>query len=426
MINQESFDAVAGARMGEHFVRPLYADYNFAQIPQTVRRCLGLSNSGGVPFGGRSDLLQRYDSVVLLFVDAFGWRFVEQYLGSAPALRRFAGDGMVAKITTQFPSTTAAHVTAIHTGLPPGASGVFEWFYYEPQLDAIIAPLLFSFAGDHERDTLKRVGARASTLYPTATLYQELKSQGVASGVFQHASYAFSPYTKQVIDGAQLHSYRTLPEALVNMTGWLGRQQGPRYAFLYFDAIDATCHRYGPESPQVAAEITLFLAALEQLLLPALERAPGRTLLLMTADHGQTALDPATAWYVNQQLPALVPLLRTDANGRPLAPAGSCRDMFLYVCDEALDDAQAMLRQALAGRAEVWRTSDMIAQGFFGTTTPSPEFLGRVGNLVVLPYRGEAVWWFEQDRFAQKHRGAHGGLTPDEMETVLLALPFGS
>lgn len=425
MINQESLDAVAGARMNEHFIRPLYADYGFMQIPQTVRRCLGLSGQGGVPFGGRADLYQAYDTVVLLFIDAFGWRFVEPYLERSPFLRRIAEQGMVAKITSQFPSTTAAHVTAIHTGLPCGTSGVYEWFYYEPQLDAMIAPLLFSFAGDSERDTLKRAGARPAALYPAHTLYHDLKQHGVTSTVFQHSAYAFSPYTKQVVDGAQLQAYRSLPEALVNMGHVLEQRQGPAYLFLYFDAIDTTCHRYGPESPHVAAEIELFLMAMERLLLPILERAPGRTLLLMTADHGQTALDPATAIYINQQAPAIIPMLRTDTQGRPLVPAGSCRDMFLYVRDEYLDEAQAMLAAVLAGRAEARRTSELIAEGFFGTPTPSPAFLGRVGNLVLLPYANEAVWWFEANRFSQKHRGAHGGLTPDEMETVLLALPFG-
>ena len=425
MINQESLDAVAAARLGEHFTRPLYADYGFAQIPQTVRRCLGTADQGGVPFGAQHGLYQQYDAVVLLFIDAFGWRFVERYLDRAPFLRRFADHGMVAKLTSQFPSTTAAHVTAIHTGLACGQSGVFEWFYYEPQLDAIIAPLLFSFAGDNDRETLKRAGARADALFPAQTLYQQLRGHEVESYVFQHQSYAFSSFTKHVASGATLSAYRTLPEAIVNLGLALKRRQRRAYLFLYFDAIDTTCHRYGPESPQVAAEIELLLAALELLLVPALARAPGRTLLLLTADHGQTAVDPATTFYLNQRLPEITPLLRADRAGRPLVPAGSCRDMFLYVRDEHVDEAQALLAGALAGRADVRHTDDLIAQGFFGTATPSAEFMARSGNLVILPYGGESVWWFEQGRFAQKHHGAHGGLTPDEMETSLLALPFG-
>ena len=101
-------------------------------------------------------------------------------------------------------------------------------------------------------------------------------------------------------------------------------------------------------------------------------------------------------------------------------PAGSPRDLFLYVRDEMLDEAQDYLACRLAGRAVVYRTTDLIAAGFFGAAPVSETFLGRVGNLVVLPYRGEAVWWYEKDRFEQKYFGHHGGLTPQEMEIPLL------
>ena len=74
-----------------------------------------------------------------------------------------------------------------------------------------------------------------------------------------------------------------------------------------------------------------------------------------------------------------------------------------------LEDAQDYLARRLAGRAVVYRTADLIAAGFFGVAPVSETFLGRVGNLVVLPYRGEAVWWYEKDRFEQKYFGHHGG-----------------
>jgi hypothetical protein len=49
----------------------------------------------------------------------------------------------------------------------------------------------------------------------------------------------------------------------------------------------------------------------------------------------------------------------------------------------------------------------------------SPEFRARVGNLVILPYRHEATWWYVKDKYEQKFYGHHGGLTPQEMEIAL-------
>ena len=68
------------------------------------------------------------------------------------------------------------------------------------------------------------------------------------------------------------------------------------------------------------------------------------------------------------------------------------------------------------------KTADLIAAGFFGPLPPAPVFLARVGNLVILPLAGEAVFWYEKDRFEQKFWGHHGGLTPEEMEIPLLMI----
>jgi hypothetical protein len=45
-----------------------------------------------------------------------------------------------------------------------------------------------------------------------------------------------------------------------------------------------------------------------------------------------------------------------------------------------------------------------------------------VGNLVILPYAYESVWWYEKDKFEMRFRGHHGGLTPQEMETILYSI----
>jgi predicted AlkP superfamily pyrophosphatase or phosphodiesterase len=361
----------------------------------------------------------------LLFVDAFGWRFFEQYHQRSPFLRRAVEQGLAVKLTSQFPSTTAAHVTTIHTGLPVGESGVYEWFYHEPLLDRMIAPLLFSFAGDAERNTLERAGVAARELFPARTLYQDLLPHGVDSVVMQHHTYAHSPYTKVVTDGARLIAYRTLPEALINLGQLIERQKRKAYYFVYVDTIDTICHRYGPESPQAAAEIQVFLAVMELIFQKGIAGNKRRTLLLLTADHGQVAIDPATTIYLNRRFPQILPYLETNRAGQPLAPAGSSRDMFLHIKEEHLDEAHAFLRQALEGRAEIYRVPELIDQGFFGANQPSAALMSRVGNLVILPYQHESVWWYEKDRFEQKFYGSHGGLTREEMETLLLVQAYG-
>jgi len=146
-------------------------------------------------------------------------------------------------------------------------------------------------------------------------------------------------------------------------------------------------------------------------------------MLLVTADHGQTEVDPDTTVFVNQTLPTLEHYLKRDRKGNVLAPAGSARDLFLHIRPDAIDDAQASLERHLDGKAEVFRVSDLMAQGFFGPVI-SDTFRARVADLVVLPYRYQSVWWYEKGKFEQNFYGHHGGLTPEEMETIFLAYAF--
>lgn len=387
------------------YIKPRYDSGGFAGLPERIR---GHCVSG------------QYDAVVLFLIDGFGWRFFEKFQDT-PFLKRLTRDGKVEKLTSQFPSTTAAHLTTIHTGLPVGQSGVYEWFYYEPQLDRIIAPLLFSYAGDNQRDTLKGQ-IKARKLYPNETLYQQLGNLGFHSHVFGGYGYTPSPYSNIVMRGAKLHSFKTLGEALVNFGITLDTQKKPALFHFYFEKIDSICHQYGPTAAQTEAEIEAFLLLMEYFF-KRVFTGKKNTLFLLTADHGAVEVNPKTVNYLNKdkRFAGIERFLKVNRSGELLVPAGSARDMFLYVKDDLLDEAQAFLSSQLEGQAEVVKSGWLMENGYFGPVI-SPQFRARVGNLVVLPYRNESVWWYEKDRFEQRFHGHHGGLTPQEMEIPLISL----
>ncbi len=426
MLNSASHEAVHNARFSQRFVRPLYATYCFSNIPSTIEFLLTGGAAHTLPLDVLGNVPQRYDKVIFFFVDGFGWRFFERYADRYPFLKAITNHGVVSKLTSQFPSTTAAHTTTINTGLNVGQSGVYEWHYYEPLVDDMITPLLFSYARDaRERDTLRRSGLPVEAFYPSQTFYQTLKAKGVVSHVFMHQAYAHSTFSSVVCRGAQVVPYRSLGDALNELTTIvLAHKAPPYYYYLYYDRIDATGHMYGPNSPQFEQEVNTFLQAMEQIFLRKLRGKAGNTLFLMSADHGMTDVYPPTTFYLNKQIAHIEEYLQTNAKGNPRVPAGSARDMFLHVSDDRLDDVQALLQQALSGKAEVYKTADLIAQHFFSDDEPSTVFLGRVGNLVILPYQGESVWWYEPGVFEMRFQGHHGGLTPEEMEIPLLALPL--
>ncbi|MEM7348779.1 MAG: alkaline phosphatase family protein, partial [Chloroflexota bacterium] len=178
----------------------------------------------------------------------------------------------------------------------------------------------------------------------------------------------------------------------------------------------------GPNSSQAEAQIDSLLTMLNQLFLRKLSGQLKNTLFMMVADHGQVEALPETTIYLNQepQFTGIERFLARNQRGDYLIPGGSCRDMFLYIKPDLLDEAHTFLTTHLAGRAEVYAVQTLIEQGFFGPQPLSPTLLSRLGNLVIFPYQNESVWWYEKGRFEQNHRGHHGGLTPPEMEIPLM------
>ncbi len=344
-------------------------------------------------------LLAAHARVALVYFDAFGWRFLERH-GDHPLLARAS----VEKWTSQFPSTTTAHTTTIHTGLPLARHGLYEWHVYEPKLNRIITPLWFCFAGDHERDTLLAAGLDAADVFPFPTLYERL---AVPCHVAMPASFADSVPNTRLLAGAAVHGFGKAAEGLALLAAALAAEERA-YGTVYLPEVDSFMHLHGPDAPEVPLLIEATLTAI------AAAPWPEGTAVLLTADHGMDAISPERTSYVNVVWPELPRHLAQGADGRPLAPAGSARDLFLHVLPERLEEVHAELGRRLEGKAEVRRVDD----GLFPELTDALR--ARLANLVVLPHPGEAVYWLEPPRFEQRFLGQHGGLSPGEMEIPLV------
>lgn len=411
MINQKSFEAVKAASWKSDFCKPLYESYCFSKIPSTLLKLLGLS-CDTLPQDCFHN--QTYETVVLFVIDGFGWSFLEKTHHRYPFLSRFFREGIVSKITSQFPSTTAAHITSLCSGLEVAETGIYEWFYYEPILDRVIAPLLYSYAGDKSTGTLKG-DLTPDEIFPAKTVFQTLQKNKISSTIFQHSSISNSSYSDWMFRGAEMVPYDNVSKGLQELQSRLG-QKGLFY--FYIGDIDAVAHRNGLDSKQTAKAIDQCFTALENFwrTLPQDQKMA----CVVTADHGMTAIDPKTTIYLNQAFPFLEEVLEKGSDGHPLTPAGSCRDYFLHISPKEVARIKPLLEEGLQGKALICETSELIEEGFFGSKPVCKDLLERLGNLVILPYGNNSIWWYEKGRFEQKFYAMHGGLTREEMETIFL------
>jgi hypothetical protein len=369
----------------------------FAGLPATVERLL-TGAPGGVALPG---LPERIDRVAVVLLDAFGMRFVERH-ADHPLLGRLR----IAPLASQFPSTTTAHVTTMHTGVPVGAHGLYEWNVYEPALDAVITPIMFTPAGTFEPDGLRGSGIGMADVLGGPTFYERLAEAGVRSVVLQPSAFSPSTFDSVAARGADLRPYATVADGAAGLVDAL---REPGYAYLYWHEIDALGHLHGPDSPKFDAACLAALDALDA----ALAAAGPEALVLFTADHGQVAVDPARVDYLEEFLPEVDHYL---AHG----PAGSARDLFLHARPGLAAELTAELRERMAGRAEVVQVAELEAAGLFGEV--GPRLRARLADVCVLPGPGRMAWLRSHAGVEQRFRGHHGGLDPAECETWLGAM----
>lgn len=428
MENKDSLKAIEQAQFGKCYTRPLPQSYSFGRIPATIRSLMGEKDGAILPEDVLGPLNKQYNKVVLFFIDAFGWRFLERYTKEhpIPTVQQIRDNARVSKLTSQFPFTTSVHVTTVHTGLPLEESSVCEWFYYESRIDKVISPLLFSTPEEEKRGSLFSTGIRSEEILPKCVHYPRLRELGVTPHVVENQDYLNGEYDRVATASSEHHGYKTYQEGLSTLTEIVLHAEAPLYCYYYFDRFDGAMHGHGPESKRADEVIEHFFADFQERFLTPLQQSDEEVLVLMTADHGMTHMDPETTVNLDIAVPAILDDIRTTASGDRILPTGSARDLFLHLKEETIERWQAELQSLMDGKGEVFLINDLIEKGYFGSQTPPERFRKNIGDLVILPYPGESVFWHHDGLFSKKFLGHHGGMTSHEMEIPLIALSVNS
>ncbi len=299
-------------------IRPTYDSHSFIALPRSIAGLFGPRHDRAASRGtGRSSraLHESRSHPGRWLCLALLRTICRRSSGAAPLHRLWYGDALHRAI----PSTTAAHVTALHTGLEVGQSGIYEWQYYEPELDAIIVPLIFSLPGTRSTNCSKR---QASTLHASSCQYAL-----PAVGKRGHC-----------IDGIPAQGIRSIRLLRSHVPGRNASRiphpaRGARqpatcttrkYRASILPALLRPDRRHGaPVRTGLAPnrrEIDAFLTTLERQFLLIGDCTD--TLVLLTADHGETGIDPATTLYLDRD-PAFHGIeryLKTDRAGHPWRP----------------------------------------------------------------------------------------------------------
>ncbi|MEB7504170.1 alkaline phosphatase family protein [Arthrobacter koreensis] len=335
--------------------------------------------------------------VCVVMVDGLGRSLLKQRAGHAPYLRSLLDAGRT--LTAAFPTTTAASLASLGTGLPPGQHGMVGYDVLDPDQDKVVNML-----GNWDPG----VDPRRWQPFPTVL---EQAAEHVPVTTVSLPRFADSAMTRAALRGGT-HAPGTGIHARVQAAAESLASEKRMLMYFYFNELDKTGHRYGAQSPEWGGALEELDSALKRFT----ARLPPHTLVVLTADHGMVDTAPADRIDFSAD-PALVDGVRHTA--------GDPRMVQLYLEPDApagtLERLAASWQQSMGNKAWILTRDQAVAAGLFGPVRE--EILPRIGDLLVAAR--EPVAFFDTRRAspsALQMVGQHGSLTRAEREVPLLTL----
>ena len=362
--------------------------------PPRARSLTGVVPQMVAALDGRSEWFAPARSAIVFVIDGLGAHNLSARSGHARFLSAAGSKKDVAR--TVFPSTTAAALTSLLTGVAPGEHGIVGYRVLRPETDEVINQLR-----GWDSDGLPPSWQRAEPLT------QRFAAAGRPSFVVSKAEYAGTGFTHATMRGAEFVASPDVSER-VRIAADLAARHTGSFVYVYVPDLDAIGHKRGWQSDEWVAALERVDAAARAL---SDGLAPG-TGVVITADHGMI------------DVPRHRHVLLTDAAGL-LADVrhigGEPRMLHLYADPGTAESVLSRWRVSEAGRSWVLSRDEAIAADLFGPV--DADVIPRIGDVIVAARSGIAYYDDRlEDKGAQRMVGQHGSLTNEERAVPLIRL----
>lgn len=362
---------------------------HLAQVVPSVLAALG------VPGMSRTLDLPDVSRACVLLVDGLGWDLLTEHSAAAPTLTEL----LRGPVDVGYPSTTAAGLGAIGTGLPSGEHGLVGYAFDVPGVGVLNALKWREHPAGRELDD----EVAPEQLQPLPTTFAHAAAAGLSTSVVSDARLATSSLTRAVLRDATYHGVHAFGDLAVRAGRMLREERS--FCYAYHSELDLLGHVYGPGSP----EWRMQLRHVDQLVAALADDLPSDALLVVIADHGMTALDD-TALDVDT-----VPQLSAGVR----AIGGEVRARHIYTVEGAGPEVLAAWRETLGERAWVVSCDEAVAAGWFGPTV-TDRVRPRIGDVVAAARGGFGMLRCAAEPGESAMLGHHGSHSRRERLVPLL------
>ncbi|MEO9248907.1 nucleotide pyrophosphatase/phosphodiesterase family protein [Citricoccus nitrophenolicus] len=386
------------------------------------RSLTGVLTSAAAALGaaGFTNTLQlpRTRRAAVVMVDGLGKALLKRYAGHAPFLKSVL-ERDSATLQVAFPTTTAASLSSLGTGLAPGRHGLVGYDVLDPERDTVINqlggwdPLTDPLAWQSHPTVFERLAAtRPEAPGPGGAPVSAFDDPGVEAVTVSLPAFETSALTTAALRGSRFVGARTLQARFQKAREELHAATGPVLLYLYLNELDKAGHQHGIGSEQ-------WLYALEEIDGAARRLStavPKDTVLLLTGDHGMVDV-PESGRIDYAELSGLVDGIRHTA--------GEPRFVQLHFAPDASaavrENTTAAWHAAFGDQAWILTREQAIEAGWFGEV--EARVAPRLGELIVAAHGPVAL--YDGRRVAPaafEMVGHHGAPTRAEREVPLLFL----
>ncbi|MBV9121201.1 MAG: alkaline phosphatase family protein [Chloroflexi bacterium] len=377
---------------------PLYGQASLADLTPSILAALGVparENVLGVPEAQR---------VALLVIDGLGWELLRAAPEHAPFLSGLAAAGR--SLTTGFPSTTAASVASIGTGLPPGEHGLLGYTMVLPGHSRAMNVLRWNVYGAaHATDLLHKIPPEQ--LQPRPTALEDGAAAGVEILLIAPNTHEHSGLSRAALRGGRFRTAFSPGDLVAGILD--GLRSGPRMlVYGHHNDLDSTGHARGSRSSAWAYT----LRQVDRMCQSVAEGLPQGSALVITGDHGMVDLQDGERLELDHD--------RDLAAGVRLM-AGEGRARYLYTEHGACEDVVAAWRTKLGDRMWIVERDEAIAAGWFGPRVLD-DVRRRIGDVIAAAHAPVGIFQRAIDSGQANLLGHHGSLTPAEQLVPFLVV----
>lgn len=339
--------------------------------------------------------LSETQNIVLLIVDGLGYNYLREY-GQDSLLK----NNLKESISSVYLPTTGSAITSIMTGVAPQQHAVTGWFVYLKEYGLVSRILPYSNTVDYNN-----LGVDISNVVNVPSIFQEINRE---YSIVLTQTIVDSVFTKNLTGNANRLQYSGINQFFSQIRNSITNSSEKKYIYGYWPDFDAVSHILSSRSQDAQDKLYEFDGHLATFV-ESLEGTD--TTILVTGDHGFDDVDPNQVIYTHDH-PKLLDYL-------VMPFCGDTRSAYAYVRPSKVEQFERYVRNELGEACDLFPSTELIEEGWFGLFEPHPRLLDRIGDYTLIFREGHAVMNCFPGVEPLKMLGHHGGASADEMYVPL-------